>query len=200
MNCFGKFITFFVCTNEKYPYLCHPIRVNAEIAQLVEHDLAKVGVASSSLVFRSKHKRQPSWLSFVFSRRTRFARAPPFPRQDASGISAPQYGCGAVWFILPPQSRRGKPFSGDSMKKCAGDSFRGRVIRCSQSMRSVGGCCVADRALPGGSPRVPCPMRLERGRTLCRGKNTAREKYGASSGRRRQENAYLCMYNTLMPL
>ncbi len=27
---------------------------NAEIAQLVEHDIAKVGVASSSLVFRSK--------------------------------------------------------------------------------------------------------------------------------------------------
>ena len=27
---------------------------NAEIAQLVEHNLAKVGVASSSLVFRSK--------------------------------------------------------------------------------------------------------------------------------------------------
>ena len=27
---------------------------NAEVAQLVEHDLAKVGVASSSLVFRSK--------------------------------------------------------------------------------------------------------------------------------------------------
>ena len=29
---------------------------NAEIAQLVEHDLAKVGVASSSLVFRSKSR------------------------------------------------------------------------------------------------------------------------------------------------
>ena len=29
---------------------------NAEIAQLVEHNLAKVGVASSSLVFRSKTK------------------------------------------------------------------------------------------------------------------------------------------------
>ncbi len=29
-------------------------RSEAEIAQLVEHDLAKVGVASSSLVFRSK--------------------------------------------------------------------------------------------------------------------------------------------------
>ena len=27
----------------------------AEIAQLVEHDLAKVGVASSSLVFRSRN-------------------------------------------------------------------------------------------------------------------------------------------------
>ena len=31
-------------------------RSQAEIAQLVEHDLAKVGVASSSLVFRSKAK------------------------------------------------------------------------------------------------------------------------------------------------
>ena len=30
---------------------------NAEIAQLVEHDLAKVGVASSSLVFRSSSER-----------------------------------------------------------------------------------------------------------------------------------------------
>jgi hypothetical protein len=29
----------------------------AEIAQLVEHNLAKVGVASSSLVFRSKQKQ-----------------------------------------------------------------------------------------------------------------------------------------------
>ena len=32
---------------------------NAEIAQLVEHNLAKVGVASSSLVFRSKKQRKP---------------------------------------------------------------------------------------------------------------------------------------------
>ncbi len=30
----------------------------AEIAQLVEHDLAKVGVASSSLVFRSRIRRK----------------------------------------------------------------------------------------------------------------------------------------------
>ena len=35
-----------------------PTTINlAEIAQLVEHDLAKVGVASSSLVFRSKVAR-----------------------------------------------------------------------------------------------------------------------------------------------
>ena len=33
--------------------LSFEVEKNAEIAQLVEHDLAKVGVASSSLVFRS---------------------------------------------------------------------------------------------------------------------------------------------------
>ena len=154
----------------------------AEIAQLVEHDLAKVGVASSSLVFRSKIS--PAVLLDFFSRklfppvasrhpprgnnrnllrRTRVApwlvssghtahsatalmrltsdpeAATPLPRPNAPGISAPQYGCGAAWFILPPQTRRGKPFSGDSMKKCAGGSFRGRMARRAQSRRSVGG-------------------------------------------------------------
>ena len=34
------------------------LKRNAEIAQLVEHNLAKVGVASSSLVFRSKSPKQ----------------------------------------------------------------------------------------------------------------------------------------------
>ena len=34
---------------------------NAEVAQLVEHDLAKVGVASSSLVFCSKIKATEGW-------------------------------------------------------------------------------------------------------------------------------------------
>ena len=33
------------------PYFCS---INAKVAQLVEHNLAKVGVASSNLVFRSK--------------------------------------------------------------------------------------------------------------------------------------------------
>ena len=40
---------------------------NAEIAQLVEHNLAKVGVASSSLVFRSR--TMPRWRN---GRRARF--------------------------------------------------------------------------------------------------------------------------------
>ena len=45
--------------NEKMPTFAIPNETNtvskhAEVAQLVEHNLAKVGVASSSLVFRSK--------------------------------------------------------------------------------------------------------------------------------------------------
>ena len=44
-------------------------KVDAVIAQLVEHDLAKVGVASSSLVYRSvscinakeNHSHKPRW-------------------------------------------------------------------------------------------------------------------------------------------
>ncbi len=55
---FAKFFIFF-WKYKKSVYLCNPKREikflnNAEIAQLVEHNLAKVGVASSSLVFRSK--------------------------------------------------------------------------------------------------------------------------------------------------
>ena len=44
---------------------------NAEIAQLVEHNLAKVGVASSSLVFRSTKKSSPNGLLFSFDTMTR---------------------------------------------------------------------------------------------------------------------------------
>ena len=39
---------------------------DAGIAQLVEHDLAKVGVASSSLVSRSKHKEEATLTSGFF--------------------------------------------------------------------------------------------------------------------------------------
>ena len=49
----------------KMAYLCTALKQNAEIAQLVEHNLAKVRVASSSLVFRSTQFRlqlpMPRW-------------------------------------------------------------------------------------------------------------------------------------------
>ena len=57
---------------EKSAYLCNPkrkVRVNAEIAQLVEHNLAKVGVASSSLVFRSKRVSRNADLNYEITRR-----------------------------------------------------------------------------------------------------------------------------------
>ena len=38
----------------------------AGVAQLVEHDLAKVGVAGSSPVSRSKQQRRPIWASLLF--------------------------------------------------------------------------------------------------------------------------------------
>ena len=38
----------------------------AEIAQLVEHNLAKVGVASSSLVFRSRDCSGKDAILFIF--------------------------------------------------------------------------------------------------------------------------------------
>ena len=40
---------------------------NAKVAQLVEHDLAKVGVAGSNPVFRSNMMAQ--WAIFVFNAR-----------------------------------------------------------------------------------------------------------------------------------
>ena len=49
-----------------YAYLCNPITgTYAEVAQLVEHNLAKVGVASSSLVFRSKTGHLRMTLNFA---------------------------------------------------------------------------------------------------------------------------------------
>ena len=59
-----KFFSNFLAQYIFLPYICtHKTNKggakflkNAEIAQLVEHNLAKVGVASSSLVFRSTHE------------------------------------------------------------------------------------------------------------------------------------------------
>ena len=57
-----KFALFLHFSSKKFaelklmPTFAIPFGKYAEIAQLVEHNLAKVGVASSSLVFRSKTK------------------------------------------------------------------------------------------------------------------------------------------------
>ena len=61
------------------------VQKNAEIAQLVEHNLAKVGVASSSLVFRSKSK---GWLNAsLFDFRTiRFCTSDPKHPFQGSGV------------------------------------------------------------------------------------------------------------------
>ena len=77
----GAFLIFFGKIIEKIwrikniAYLCNPKRnktvllSNAEIAQLVEHNLAKVGVASSSLVVRSSNTKRLTWRN---GRRARF--------------------------------------------------------------------------------------------------------------------------------
>ncbi len=57
---------------------------HAEIAQLVEHNLAKVGVASSSLVFRSKKRVDHSILFFCLS---------AYPNGRLSGICFHIIGC-----------------------------------------------------------------------------------------------------------
>ncbi len=48
-------------------YYCIFVALQAKVAQLVEHNLAKVGVASSNLVFRSKQKL-PNIGSFCYFR------------------------------------------------------------------------------------------------------------------------------------
>jgi len=76
-------------------------RSDAGIAQLVEHDLAKVGVASSSLVSRSKFifYRQGtavSWTTFVspaWHLKSAFDTTNYFlHRDDASGFAPGTYG------------------------------------------------------------------------------------------------------------
>ena len=70
MHFFLKFFAKKFGSNEKLPTFAIPNETNtvskhAEVAQLVEHNLAKVGVASSSLVFRSKNKKSAEMLTFV---------------------------------------------------------------------------------------------------------------------------------------
>ena len=65
-----KFALFLHFSSKKFaelklmPTFAIPFEGYAEIAQLVEHNLAKVGVASSSLVFRSKRVSRNADLNF----------------------------------------------------------------------------------------------------------------------------------------
>ncbi len=58
----------------------------AEIAQLVEHDLAKVGVASSSLVFRSKKESIEKSVDSFFIYKTRTRDPSPSLREGRGGV------------------------------------------------------------------------------------------------------------------
>ena len=55
-------------------YLCNPkvLKQYAEVAQLVEHHLAKVRVAGSSLVFRSKDSKPSLVWNFLFAHICKF--------------------------------------------------------------------------------------------------------------------------------
>jgi hypothetical protein len=69
-----KISTLTTCFAKKSPYLCRTIQHNetcseaqARVAQLVERDLAKVEVASSNLVSRSKTKNAVFGQRFLFN-------------------------------------------------------------------------------------------------------------------------------------
>ena len=56
----------YLCTRNSVEISDVSSKDNAEIAQLVEHNLAKVGVASSSLVFRSRLGSYRNVTAFLF--------------------------------------------------------------------------------------------------------------------------------------
>ena len=58
-------MTIMSCEFESH--FLHEEKIFAEIAQLVEHNLAKVRVASSSLVFRSQEKATQVVFSFFYA-------------------------------------------------------------------------------------------------------------------------------------
>ena len=57
-------MTIMSCEFESH--FLHEEKIFAEIAQLVEHNLAKVRVASSSLVFRSFREIDKCWFLFFY--------------------------------------------------------------------------------------------------------------------------------------
>ena len=86
--------------------------LNAEVAQLVEHNLAKVGVASSSLVFRSKkgHLR----MTLNFEKELRLVNIHPTGFHYMSVVRVHKAG---FFVFIPPQS--------DSTEKAHNGKFGG---------------------------------------------------------------------------
>ena len=107
----------------------------AEIAQLVEHDLAKVGVASSSLVFRSKESRREClWLFLVLcAKRLELATPEPSLREGWEGSESRR--------VSSPRERESRfPLQRESQRRSAALS----CFMC-QATRTRG-----PRALPEG--------------------------------------------------
>ena len=77
----------------------------AGVAHLVERDLAKVEVASSSLVARSKNKTPPFGWCFVFGTQ----RAETRKGQPRSGSNSPGDCCGARVRAVGAKRRSGEP-------------------------------------------------------------------------------------------
>ena len=88
-----------ILRNKKKPFI-FALRntTNAEIAQLVEHNLAKVEVASSRLVSRSRYKRRETLSSFPF-----FVCGPRMTELvDVADLKSAAFG---LWVRIPPGAR-----------------------------------------------------------------------------------------------
>ena len=86
--------TNLVMSCEFESHFLHQITI-AEIAQLVEHNLAKVRVASSSLVFRSKREIGLRWFLFFYVRPKKNCGVKEKSKLNLFFLSGIQYICHA---------------------------------------------------------------------------------------------------------
>ena len=93
----------YLCTRNQEKWLHFRSGIyNAEIAQLVEHNLAKVGVASSSLVFRSTHSDNRMIIAF-------FVRFAEIFRDYIDNPSKPPFDKGGFAWSRKRDSPRATP-------------------------------------------------------------------------------------------
>lgn len=104
-------------------YLCTPkvLKTHAEVAQLVEHHLAKVRVAGSSLVFRSKEIPGLYGLEFFVCSNTTECKRPGGGIGRRAGLKI-LYAAMRVRVQVPPGAHRFKPLT---MHFVRGLSFKG---------------------------------------------------------------------------